>query len=120
MRKQHTTTTTPADPRAALIAQRNDLMTRLSGRSDTEVERYADPIDEAVQLSQREQAAGVVSAETALLRQVTDALQRLDAGRYGVCDGCGEPIPPTRLAALPWAAMCVTCATAAEMAGVGA
>lgn len=115
MRKQHTTTTRPADPRAALLAKRDDLWHRLDRRLEIEAERYADPLDEAVQLSQREQSAGVVSAETALLRQVTDALQRLDAGCYGICDGCGEAIPPARLAAVPWASLCVTCQTAEEV-----
>lgn len=105
-----------ADPRAALEAKRDELLRRLNGRADLEAERYADPIDEAVQLSQREQAAGVISADTALLREVTDALQRLDAGAWGVCCECGEAIPPARLAALPWAALCIACQEAAELA----
>ncbi len=37
------------------------------------------------------------------LREVQAALERLDAGTYGVCMKCGEPIDPQRLKALPTA-----------------
>ena len=37
------------------------------------------------------------------------ALERLAAGRYGVCDECGEQIPEVRLSALPFAARCIDC-----------
>ena len=35
------------------------------------------------------------------LRDVRDALQRMDAGVYGVCEECGKPIPLERLRAYP-------------------
>ena len=38
---------------------------------------------------------------------VDAALGRLDAGTYGRCLVGGEPIPPARLAAVPWARTCV-------------
>ena len=38
---------------------------------------------------------------------VRRALAKLDEGSYGCCDVCGEPIPPARLEALPWAVLCV-------------
>jgi DnaK suppressor protein len=44
-----------------------------------------------------------------LLREVNDALLRLDHGTYGVCAECDEPISTKRLDALPWARYCVTC-----------
>jgi DnaK suppressor protein len=40
---------------------------------------------------------------------VTDALARLDAGTFGTCVRCGQPIAPDRLEALPWAARCIDC-----------
>jgi len=46
----------------------------------------------------------------ARLRQVDDALARLDAGAYGVCTACGRPIPPARLEVRPFAEHCVACA----------
>ncbi len=44
-----------------------------------------------------------------LLAQVRDALERLDDGQYGVCEGCREPIDPARLEALPYATLCLRC-----------
>jgi DnaK suppressor protein len=43
------------------------------------------------------------------LRQVEEALDRLRAGDYGVCQRCEEPIPSKRLRALPWAKYCIRC-----------
>jgi DnaK suppressor protein len=44
-----------------------------------------------------------------LLREVSDALVRIEHGTYGVCAECEEPISAKRLDALPWARYCVTC-----------
>src|SRR4051812_37273153 len=44
-----------------------------------------------------------------LLREVNDALLRLEHGTYAVCAECDEPISTKRLDALPWARYCVTC-----------
>jgi RNA polymerase-binding transcription factor len=43
------------------------------------------------------------------LEQVDAALARLDAGTFGTCIRCGNPIAPGRLEALPWAALCIDC-----------
>lgn len=48
----------------------------------------------------------------AKLRDVERALVKLDEGTYGVCDSCGEPIGTERLEAIPWATLCVRCASA--------
>ncbi len=47
-----------------------------------------------------------------ILAKVEEALGRIDEGTYGICDVCGEAIPVARLEALPYAKMCVTCASA--------
>ena len=44
-----------------------------------------------------------------LLREIADALHRMDIGHYGVCPECEEPISAKRLDAVPWARYCVTC-----------
>ncbi len=43
------------------------------------------------------------------LDEVDAAQARLAAGTFGVCEGCGTPIPLTRLRALPTATFCVPC-----------
>jgi DnaK suppressor protein len=42
--------------------------------------------------------------------RVARALAKLAEGSYGVCDGCGEPIAPARLAAAPESVLCIECA----------
>ena len=42
-------------------------------------------------------------------QQIRQALQRIEAGYYGECFECGEPISEARLQALPWALRCVSC-----------
>ena len=37
------------------------------------------------------------------------SLQRIDKGRYGICERCGKPIAKKRLEALPYAATCTVC-----------
>jgi len=44
-----------------------------------------------------------------LLREIDDALQRIEQGTYGVCLECEEPISVKRLEAVPWARYCVAC-----------
>lgn len=44
-----------------------------------------------------------------LLREVDDALRRVERGTYGVCHECDEPISGKRLDAVPWAKYCVAC-----------
>jgi DnaK suppressor protein len=44
-----------------------------------------------------------------LLREIEDALRRVEEGTYGVCAECEEPISGKRLKAVPWARYCVSC-----------
>ncbi len=44
-----------------------------------------------------------------LLREIADALHRIEIGSYGVCMECEEEISQKRLDAVPWAKYCVTC-----------
>ena len=52
----------------------------------------------------------VLSAQArAAVDEIDRALAKIDAGTYGICEGCGQPIPRARLKALPYAALCVQC-----------
>ena len=48
------------------------------------------------------------------LQGVTAALNRADAGTYGICARCGGQIPPARLEVVPHAASCASCPVAAH------
>jgi len=43
------------------------------------------------------------------LRQVAEALDRLEAGDYGYCVTCGDPIEAKRLQSVFWTQYCLVC-----------
>lgn len=45
------------------------------------------------------------------LRDVNDALKRIEEGTYGICKYCGKPIDPKRLEARPASSACMECKT---------
>jgi DnaK suppressor protein len=49
------------------------------------------------------------------LEQVDGALERMDAGAYGICERCGEEIDFARLKAIPQATLCMSCQKVAEL-----
>jgi DnaK suppressor protein len=52
----------------------------------------------------------VLSAQArAAAAEIDRALEKIRNGTYGLCEQCGQPIPPARLQALPQAALCVAC-----------
>lgn len=59
---------------------------------------------------EREKDAGLQEMLEAELIQVNDALDRLNNGKYGTCQRCGQPIDPMRLNRLPSASLCISCA----------
>lgn len=59
---------------------------------------------------ERSQTDALLAQSTQRLADIAAALERLDAGTYGVCENCGEAIAPARLEARPYASTCITCA----------
>ncbi len=49
-----------------------------------------------------------------LLKQIDEALARLAANKYGICEECGEDIPLRRLQARPMTTLCIACKTLQE------
>lgn len=49
-----------------------------------------------------------------LLGKVDRALNRIQAGEYGICESCGKAIPVERLDVLPYSTLCVECAAKAR------
>lgn len=59
---------------------------------------------------EREKAMLLLSQYNQRLTQIDAALAQIEAGTYGRCTSCGEPINPERLEILPFSTLCVTCA----------
>jgi DnaK suppressor protein len=48
------------------------------------------------------------------LNEIEHALQKYEAGTYGLCDSCGRPIEQARLEAIPQATLCMKCKASQE------
>jgi RNA polymerase-binding protein DksA len=66
---------------------------------------------------EQEVAADLLRNQEQVMLAIRKALERIDAGTYGICEVCGKPIPAGRLQALPYATRCVACKTRAEQEG---
>jgi RNA polymerase-binding transcription factor len=89
----------------------------LRKRDDIAIEKSADQMDEIQYATERDLAIRNVDRDSALLRQVKTALARIRDGSFGTCIECESPISPKRLAAVPWAPLCIQCQEAADRDG---
>ena len=69
----------------------------------------ADSLDLASEAADFAVAVNAASIESQELGSIDKALQRMDAGSYGQCEGCDEQINPKRISALPFATLCIDC-----------
>jgi DnaK suppressor protein len=60
---------------------------------------------------ERQHVAALLAQARDHLTAIDQALARLDAGTYGYCERCGQPIAAERLAARPTATRCIACAS---------
>jgi RNA polymerase-binding transcription factor DksA len=99
-----------------LTAQRDEIqheIDRLMAMLEhSEVDPSEDEADPDV--VERETTMALVEALETRKGEVESALNKVETGGYGVCERCGEPIDPERLAIMPEATMCVRCKAVAE------
>jgi DnaK suppressor protein len=108
------------DARAALLAEGQQAQERLAGlerdfASAVAAADAANADDEhdpegATLAFERQHVSALIDAARDRLRQIREALARIDAGSYGRCSRCGAPIGAERLAARPAASTCISCA----------
>ncbi|MBA7640955.1 RNA polymerase-binding transcription factor DksA [subsurface metagenome] len=48
-----------------------------------------------------------MDSERKLLKEIDDALERIEQGIYSTCEATGKPVAKARLEAKPWARYCV-------------
>ncbi|MEL6198989.1 MAG: TraR/DksA family transcriptional regulator [Pseudomonadota bacterium] len=70
----------------------------------------ADSGEQAVVLENAEVLDELAREAIDELSKINMALQRVEAGTFGVCVSCGADIDERRLRAVPWAARCIRCA----------
>jgi len=104
--------------RENLIAMLEELDDRLSKITD-DVKHTEKPLDkdfseQAVETENDEVLDALGNTAREEVEKIRLALARIDAGTYGICLRCGEPIRKERLTALPYAKLCIHCAEQSE------
>lgn len=109
-----------ADQRAELVAERANYVEAAESLQQ-EAEMLAEDMEPGdIQFDEesgegdtlnveRERDLALSAQARAAVDEIDRALAKMDAGTYGVCERCGQPIPKARLKALPYAALCVAC-----------
>jgi DnaK suppressor protein len=83
-----------------------------AGIAQMRVEREVEHGDEAQAEEAQARLDLLGEVERAEIARIDAALERMEAGGYGICRTCGDPIEPRRLAAVPLALECAACAGA--------
>jgi len=109
-----------AEQRAALLEERDALLNaaaELQAEADS-LAADAEPGDIQFDDESGEGGTTTIDRERDLLlsaqaraqiQEIEEALERIERGTYGTCEGCGQPIPRARLRAMPSARLCVAC-----------
>jgi DnaK suppressor protein len=63
---------------------------------------------------EQEFTLSLMENEGVALEKINSSLERIDDGSYGICEECAVRIPKTRLNAIPYATLCVKCASQQE------
>lgn len=75
---------------------------------------FPDPTDRATLETERNFTLRIRDRERKLIMKIREALERIDAGTYGICEICGGPISEKRLIARPVTTMCIECKSRME------
>ncbi len=70
--------------------------------------------DEAANIYNKQILLSLTEGERMRLQEMDEALDRIEAGTYGICEECGEPIGLKRLEVRPVAKYCVPCLSKME------
>jgi RNA polymerase-binding transcription factor DksA len=92
-----------------LARKEAELLRLLRKCDDIAVERSADQLDEIQCAVARDVAIRNLGRGFDLLREVRAALVRIRNGGFGICTECEWAISPKRIAAVPWAPLCIRC-----------
>ncbi|HET7058508.1 MAG TPA: TraR/DksA C4-type zinc finger protein [Nitrospiraceae bacterium] len=102
---------------SALQQQRSELLRLVTAKplsEGIEITACPDLNDQATAEMDQHFMLSLKERERNLLKQIDDALARLAADKYGICEECGEEIPLRRLQARPMTTLCIACKTLQE------
>jgi len=100
--------------RAVLLKLKDEALEEIgkalkTGSEAPNNEPSGDIYDQASNERDRELLLLLGDREREKIRNIDEALARLEEGEYGICEDCEEEIPIGRLKAMPFARLCVKC-----------
>ena len=75
---------------------------------------FPDVTDQASAEVEKNFAIRLRERERKLLKKIDEAIERIEKGTFGICDGCGEVIGYNRIKARPVTTYCIECKTQQE------
>jgi len=105
-----------------LLAKRAEILGNVTSMEDESLRRQSTDLsrlpthmaDMGSDNYELENCIGLMDGERKILRDIDAALERIEEGTYGICEGDEGQIPLARLEAIPWARYCVKCAELVE------
>ena len=95
--------------RNQLMKTRKEILDRVS-RLQKGIEALQEPQVEMEEEAQKLELTKLYSAlgsrEREQIEAIELALNKMEIGKYGICEECGDPIPMKRMQAIPWARLC--------------
>ena len=99
--------------RDRLLERRESLFSQVTeaemSSRERDLEATQDPADMAANAYTKELLISMSANDRKLLTLIDEALERVEAGEYGECVNCAEPVQEKRLDAVPWARYCLKC-----------
>jgi DnaK suppressor protein len=95
--------------RKILIGKKAELETGSLNRGALAIETSPDELDRIQNAQERDLAIDALDRDFMRLREVQTALKRINTSAFGVCVNCEKNISSKRLAAIPWAELCIVC-----------
>lgn len=94
----------------ALLGEAGKTVTEMT----SDAANFPDPTDRATQESDRNFELRIRDRERKLINKIKDALDRIEADEFGICEDCGEKISEARLRVRPVTTQCINCKMDAE------
>jgi DnaK suppressor protein len=99
--------------RGVLLENRDEILS-IASRVHKQIGLRGGPFDpdsaeRAIELENLDVLFAIDQETRTVLRLITNAIERIDAGKYGLCSVCGKEIEGRRLRAIPYIDTCVAC-----------
>ena len=104
--------------RVKLLEERSQVADELERlRELLQAEVDVEPDEGDAEIFEREKNSALIAVLDKRMEDIDAALKSMDAGSYGICNRCGQPIEPERLEVKPDATLCLKCQQEVERLG---